>query len=46
MEITNVQTDKTQVNTGEKIKITFEVWYEVDYPYDYPYDYPISSTRK
>lgn len=46
MEIKEVQAEKTTVNTGEKIKIQFEVWYETDYPFNYPYNYPIASERK
>ena len=41
MEIKNMDTEKTTVQAGEKIKVKFEVWYETSYPYDYPYDYPI-----
>ena len=44
-EIKNVKTEKTTVNAGERIKISFEFWYEQDFPYDYPHDYPISSER-
>lgn len=46
MEIKNVQTDKTTVSAGEKIKIKFEVWYETSYPYGYPYDYQIATKQK
>lgn len=46
MEIKEVQTEKTTVETGEKIKIQFEVWYKTDYPFDYPYNYPIASEKK
>ena len=46
MEIKEVKTDKTTVDTGDEIQIKFEVWYEVDYPYGYPYGYPISTTKK
>lgn len=42
MEIKNVNTEKTTVQAGEKIKIEFEVWYETDYPFDFP----IAYTRK
>lgn len=45
-EIKEVKTEKTTVNTGERIRVSFEFWYEQDYPYDYPHDYPISSERK
>lgn len=45
-EIKEVKAEKTIVNAGERIHISFEFWYEQDYPYDYPYDYPISSERK
>ncbi len=45
-EIKDVQTEKTTVDVGEVIHITYEFLYDVDYPYDYPYDYPISSERK
>ena len=45
MEIKNVDTEKTTVQAGEKIKIKFEVWYETSYPYDYPYDYPIATKK-
>lgn len=46
MEIKAVNTDKTTVETGDNIRIKFEVLYDVDYPYGYPYGYPISITRK
>ena len=46
IEIKNVQSEKTVVETGEKIRSQFEVWYEIVYPFDYPYDYPITSIRK
>ena len=46
MEIKNVDTEKTTVQAGEKIKIKFEVLYETSYPYDYPYDYPIATKQK
>lgn len=46
MEIKEVKTDKTTVDTRDEIQIKFEVWYEVDYPYGYPYGYPISTTKK
>ena len=46
IEIKNVQAEKTVVETGEKIRIQFEVWYETDYPFDYPYDYPITSINR
>lgn len=45
-EIKEVKAEKTTVNTGERIHISFEFWYEHDFPYDYPHDYPISSERK
>ena len=45
-EIKEVKTEKTTVNTGERIHISFEFWYDQDQPYDYPFDYPISSERK
>jgi len=45
-EIKEVKTEKTTVNVGERIHVSFEFWYEQDYPYDYPHDYPISSERK
>ena len=45
-EIKEVKTEKTTVNAGERIHVSFEVWYEQDYPYDFTYDYPISSERK
>lgn len=45
MEIKKVKTEKTHVQVGEKIKITFEAWYETDYPHDYLYDYPISEEK-
>lgn len=46
MEIKEVKAEKTTVNTGETIHISYEVWYDVDYPYDYPHDYSKSSERK
>lgn len=46
MEIKAVKAEKTTVNTGEHIKISYEVWHDVDYPYDYPQDYPVSEERK
>lgn len=45
-EIKNVQSEKTTLEVGQKIRIRFEFWYEVDYPYDYPHDYPIAAERK
>ena len=45
-EIKEVKAEKTTVNTGERIHISFEFWYEQDFPYDYPHDYLISSERK
>ena len=46
VEIKDVEAEKTTVNAGERIHISYEVWYDADYPYDYPYDYPISSRQK
>ena len=45
-EIKEVKAEKTTVNAGERIHISFEFGYDQDYPYDYPHDYPISSERK
>lgn len=45
-EIREVKTNRTTVETGETIHITFDIWYEEDYPYDYPHDYPITTERK
>ena len=45
-EIKEVKTENITVNTGDRIKISFEFWYEQDCPYDYPQDYPIASERK
>ena len=46
MEIKNVDTEKTTVQAGEKIKIKFEVWNDTSYPYDNPYDNPIATKQK
>ena len=45
-EIKEVKAEKTTVNAGERIHISFEFWYDQDYRYEYPHDYPISSERK
>ena len=45
-EIKEVKTEKITVNTGERIKISFEFWYEQDCPYDYPQDYPIDLPKR
>ena len=45
-EIKEVKAEKTTVNAGERIHISFEFWYDQDYPYVYPHGYPISSARK
>ena len=45
-EIKEVKAEKTTVNAGERIHISFEFWYDQEYPYDYQHDYQISSERK
>ncbi len=46
MRIKDVESEKTTVNVGERIVITFKIEYETDYPYDYPHDYPISTVKE
>lgn len=46
MRIKNVKTEKTQVDTEEKVKIEFKVEYEVDFPFDFPFDFPIAVTKE
>lgn len=46
VEIKDVKTQKTTVNTGDKIKITFKVRHDVDYPYGYPHGYPIAAKKE
>ena len=45
-EIKEVKAEKTTVNAGERIHISFKFWNDQHYPYDYQHDYPISSERK
>lgn len=44
MEIKNVEAEKTTVEVGEKIKISFEIEYQTDFPFDFKFDFPISAT--
>lgn len=46
MEIKNVKTEKTTVDAGEDIRISFEVVYNSDFPFDFPFDFPISTIKK